>query len=544
MNIAPNPRCAARFAHVPVVPVVPLALRGLAAACLAAVLSACGTPRGLITTVGPDHSAPQARVADRWFAPANPALTAPANPASPAPANPASSAPANAASSAPGSTAPIPHEGRAERLTDWWSALGDPTLIVLQAAAQRESAGIAQAAARIARARADAVAANAAGVPAVDAIANASRAAFSFGGPATLRTQFQAGLQSAWEIDLFGGQARQREAAVAQLQSSVAAWHDARVALAAEVAHTWLNYRACEAQVALARSDSESRSHSLRMVEIAGRAGFQSPASVALARAVAAEGASTLTQRIAQCDAMIKGLVALTGIDEPALRGLVQDDPAQTARIPEPRAVPLDAIPARVLLQRPDLVAAEREVAAASAAIGVQEADRYPRLTLTGSVTPTRMSLGGAPSLSVLTWSIGPAVSLPLLDGGRRAANAEAARGQYAAAVAAYHARARAAVREVEDALVRLDAAARRLPDLQAAAQGYATSFEASQARQRAGLGSLIEAEDARRIALAAQAGVVAMRHERTAAWIALYRAAGGGWDDASTPNGQHQESR
>ena len=146
--------------------------------------------------------------------------------------------------------------------------------------------------------------------------------------------------------------------------------------------------------------------------------------------------------------------------------------------------------------------------------------------------------------MSVLTWSVGPALSLPLLDGGRRAANVESARGQYAAAVSAYQARARAAVREVEDALVRLDAAARRLPDAQTAAQGYTASFEAAQARQRAGLGSLVEAEDARRVALAAQAGVVALRHERAAAWIALYRAAGGGWDAAPAPAAQPQESR
>lgn len=527
----------------PRLPCVP-ALRRIALAATALLLAACGTPGGLIATVGPDHTPPRARVAERWFAPVPPAATGATADRTSGDATTGTSVVAAATAAAAAGSRPLPHAGSTERLAHWWSALGDPALVALQEAAQRESAGVAQAAARIARARADAVAADAAGVPTLEAIANASRAAFSFGGPATLRTQFQAGLQSGWEIDLFGGQARQREAAVAQLQSSVATWHDARVALAAEVAHTWLNYRACEAQRALAQADAESRARSLQLIEIAGRAGFQAPATVALARAVAAEGASTLTQRIAQCDAMVKAMVALTGLEEPDLRQRLHGDPAHTARIPDPQPHALEAIPAQVLLQRPDLIAAERDVAAASAAIGVQEADRYPRLTLTGSVTPTRMSLGGAPSMSVLTWSVGPALSLPLLDGGRRAANVEAARGQYAAAVSAYQARARAAVREVEDALVRLDAAARRLPDAQTAAQGYTASFEAAQARQRAGLGSLVEAEDARRVALAAQAGVVALRHERAAAWIALYRAAGGGWDAAPAPAAQPQESR
>lgn len=184
-----------------------------------------------------------------------------------------------------------------------------------------------------------------------------------------------------------------------------------------------------------------------------------------------------------------------------------------------------------MLAQRPDLAVAEREVAVASASIGVAEADRYPRLSLSGNITPSRFRPDGGPSINVTTWSIGPSLTLPLFDGGRRAANAEAARAQYKAAEANYQAKARGAVREVEEAMVRLASVNARVADIRAAAAGYRQSLDATQTRQRVGLGSMIELEDARRTALAADGAVAALELEGVAAWIALYRAVGGGWD-------------
>lgn len=467
--------------------------------CVPLLLSACAGQRGLLATVGPDYQAPKPPVAESWQAPRD----------------------------------VLAHGGDPGKLTQWWAGFDDPVLLVLLEAAQRESATLAQAAARIERARADAAAADAASLPTLDAIASANRGTLLLLGPPLLRNQYQAGVQSSWEIDLFGGRARQREAALAHLQSSVASWHDARVAVAAEVASSYLNHRYCEAQVALARSDAESRSESLRLTEIAGNAGFQPPANVALARAVAAEGVATLAQRRAQCEVSLKSLVALTGIDEPLLRNRLEGDPAQFAKLPSPPVRRIDEVPARVLLQRPDVAVAERDLAAASADIGTAEAQRYPSLTLTGNILPTRFEISGMSPITATTWSIGPSLSLPLFDGGRRRANAEAVRAQYKAAEAVFRAKVRTAAREVEESLVRLAAVAQRQPDVAAAADGYRVSFEAAQVRHRAGLGSLIEAEEARRTMIAAQAAVTALEQERVAALIALYRAAGGAWDEA-----------
>lgn len=425
-----------------------------------------------------------------------------------------------------------PHAGSTARLADWWAQFNDLSLDALIAAAQEHSSTLAQAAATIARSRADAIAAGVAAAPNLDAIASANKAAFTFGGPLAYRTQAQLGVQSSWEIDLFGGLAHQRESAQASLEANLAAWHDARVSLAAEVAGSYFSLRLCQIQLVQTTADAHSLAQTASMTAAAGTAGLQSHASVALAQSAAAEAAASLSQRRAQCEISVKSLVALSAIEESALRALLAASaPSNALLLPEPQRFAIDSVPARVLAQRPDVAAAERRLAAARADIGQAEAQRYPRLTLAGSITPTRIALGAAPALALTTWSIGPSLLLPLFDSGRRDANLHALRAQYAAADAHYRAKVRAAVREVEEALVRLASAAERAADSATGARGYRTNFSAAQSRLQAGLGSRLDTEAARRLSLAGEATLVALAQERLAAWIALYRAVGGGWE-------------
>jgi outer membrane protein TolC len=202
---------------------------------------------------------------------------------------------------------------------------------------------------------------------------------------------------------------------------------------------------------------------------------------------------------------------------------------ARASRLPEPRAFAIESLPAQWLMQRPDLAALEREVLAASGEVSAAQADRYPRLSLAGSIS-TVAARTGSGRVAGTHWSIGPALSLPLFDAGRRAATVDAAQARYAEARARYEQRVRTAVREVEQALVRLDAATRREADAQAAALGFRQFFDAAQARWGVGAGSLLDLEQARRNALTAAAGLVSVQHERVAAWISLYKAVGGGW--------------
>jgi len=422
--------------------------------------------------------------------------------------------------------APLPHQGSLQALSQWWTRLNDPLLIELIAAAQAISPGLAQAQSRVAQARASQVASRAALGPTLDGQAQASR---GFNEQlATLATTAQAGLQASWEIDLFGANAAAKSAADLRLEGAQALWHEARVSVAAEVAQLTSSLRTCQAQWALAERDAHSRRETARLSSLSERAGFTAPATAALARASAADGTARAAQQRMQCDVDTKTLVALTGWDEPALRIRLQTAP--------PPAAPdglfaIATVPAEVLAQRPDVYNAEREVAAAHADLGQAQAQRYPRLSLTGTVGAAWVRTGGV-TTDLSTWSIGPlALSVPLLDGGRRSAQVDAAQARYTEAAALYRARVRQAVSEVEQALVRLQGTAERSESARSAASGYRASLDATTARWRAGLASLVELEDARRTALAAENALLALQHERQLAWIALYRAAGGGWD-------------
>ncbi len=435
---------------------------------------------------------------------------------------------------------PMPHGGQVGQLSAWWKQWNDPLLSELIDAAQQASPSLAAARSRLVQARATRAAAGAANQPRVDGSASASRGNTDPLLPTN--TVAQAGLQASWEIDLFGAGRAGREAADARLAAADASWHEARVSVAAETASAYLGWRNCESQRALAMRDAASRTETARLVQASAAAGFTAPATAALARASAAEAAARLRQQQAQCDSQQQALAAMTAQSPEALRARLarQTEPVPAAPVATMAALasaPLfavSAVPAQVLAQRPDLFQAERSVAAAAADIGVAQADRYPRLTLGGAIAAGSVRTAGRET-NAQTWSLGPlSVTLPIFDAGRRAANVEAAQARYEEAVSHYQAQTRRAVQEVEQALLALEAARGRSADARAAAEGYRASFEATETRHRNGLASLVELEDGRRNLLAAETALVQLQREMQEGWIALYRAAGGGWEAAS----------
>ena len=440
-------------------------------------------------------------------------------------------APTAAADSPVHWNAPLPHRGELTALATWWQQFDDPVLVQLINAAQAASPTIASAASRIEQSRATRVASGAALLPALDANANALRGKQDF--VSGLGNSASVGVQAAWEIDLFGGRRAARDAAQARFVGAQAGWHDARVAVAAEVATDYTSLRACEAQVVQTQLDSNSRNETARLTGLSTQAGFESPANAALARASAAQGNSLLTQRRAQCDVLVKGLVALTGIDEPTLRTRLA---AGAARVPQPASIVMPSVPAQVLAQRPDVAVAERELVAASAEVSQAQAARLPRIALNGSISASRFESSDFGNRSGTLWAIGPiTVSLPLFDAGTRRANVVAARARYDEAGVVYRGKLRGAVREVEEALIALQSTADRSTDAQVATEGFAASFRATEARFKGGLASLYELEDARRSALQAEIALTDLKRERATAWITLYRALGGGWSNPPT---------
>ena len=440
---------------------------------------------------------------------------------------------------APAWHSPLPHGGTVGELRRWWAQFDDPLLARLIDAAEQASPTIASAGARIAEAEARRTAANAALVPLLDASANAVRGRSDLSLP--LGTSASAELRASWELDVFGGNRAARDAATERLDGADALWHDARVVVAADTANTYVALRTCEARLAQAQLDATSRAETARLTELSRRAGFESPANSALARASAAQGLLLVRQQSEQCDQTVKALVALTAIAEPELRALLAD---AIAHVPEPAAIDVPSVPAAALAQRPDVYARSREVAAASADIGQAEAARLPRVTLTGALGASHIEFGGG-TFNGSLWSIGPlAVSVPLFDAGARRADVVAARARYDEATSAYAATLRGAIRDVENALIALQGTADRNSDAQIAADNFEISVRATDARYRSGFGTLFELEDARRSALAAQITLIELRRERVAAWIALYRALGGGWSESLDTRTAADDSR
>jgi outer membrane protein, multidrug efflux system len=183
-----------------------------------------------------------------------------------------------------------------------------------------------------------------------------------------------------------------------------------------------------------------------------------------------------------------------------------------------------------VLRQRPDVATAEWNLAAASADIGVSKAALYPSLTLMGSVANNLVYMNGQSAL-VPTWSFGPSISLPLFAGGRGRAGVKAAQARYEYALASYQKTVRDAVRDVEDALVRLNVANARAHEADKTQKNFQQLYLATEARYQAGLSNRIALEDAKRNWLQTKDAATALDRETVSAWIALYKALGGGWD-------------
>ena len=438
----------------------------------------------------------------------------------------------------------LPHNASLGALAQWWKLQNDMLLVELIDAAQRVSPSIMTARTNIAQARAARSISGGALLPSLDGVGSLSRGSQPQGGASggsgsgsgggfgsVVSTSAQLGVQASWEIDVFGKNAAKLDAAGERLMASQAQWHDARVVVAAEVASQYYSLRACEKQLAVTALDAKSRAETSRLTALATQAGFGSPAVAALARASAAEGTSRLTQQRAQCAVIVKALAALTAVDELALAQKLALS-LQNAPDGQPQQAIANVanVPAQALGQRPDVFSAAREVSAASLDVGSAAAARLPRLTLAGNIGTGRTRVSGA-SQSFDTWSFGPlALTLPLLDGGVSQGNLDIAKARYEEVTGKYKSVVRQAVREVEEALVNLQATSDRASDTDIAAEGYRASFTGTEARYKAGLASLVELEESRRTLLAAQSALITLQLERRNAWIALYRALGGGW--------------
>lgn len=407
---------------------------------------------------------------------------------------------------------------KVDDLTQWWSQFNDPVLGQLIETAQDNSPNLLKAWAKIEQARATLTTSKASLFPSLTGSASAKRAK-----DGQVSNQGTGSLDASWEIDLFGKIRKQNEAAQSRIEARQDDWHDARISLAAEVADDYVQYRSCELLVAVYQNELQSMQKTEQANSQMVKAGFTAPMDGALSRANLASTQMNLLNQQKQCDLLVKTLVQVTGMQETALRPLLNSGKSKS--LPKPALFNVSDVPAQMLQHRPDIAALEREVYATYAEIGSAQADRYPSLSLTGVIST--VLTGGT---SAASWSFGPALSLPIFDAGQKKAAVESAKATYVSAIADYQSGVRSAVSEVEQALVQLNSIAAQEQASENSVREYENYFNALQLSWKAGNTNLLDLESARRSSLSAQMSQIELQTSRVQQWIALYKAMGGGW--------------
>jgi NodT family efflux transporter outer membrane factor (OMF) lipoprotein len=411
-------------------------------------------------------------------------------------------------------------------LARWWERFDDPLLTRLIDDATAANLDLAAASARLTQARESLVQARAGLVPTVGASAGAGR---NFG-PGNDRNSFSLGADASWEADLFGRIRRGIEAARADAEGS---WYDRealRVAIAAEVATNYVDARLAQQRLAIARDTLSIADDNLQIATWRRQAGLVSSLDVEQARAARAQTAASLPNIENAFTSATYRIAVLTGRAPGALTGEL----SAAKPIPKGAQDVAVGIPADTLRQRPDVRAAERGLAAATARIGVAEAQLLPDLRLTGNIGTSAFSIGGL--FNAITGGIFSSLSQTLFDGGRLRSQVRSQQAATEAALATYHQSVLTSLEDVENALLALRAARERETQFAIAAEAASNSALLARTQYRSGLTDFRQLLEAERTLLSARDGLASSHGDEALALVQLYRALGGGWDSTAAP--------
>jgi NodT family efflux transporter outer membrane factor (OMF) lipoprotein len=425
-------------------------------------------------------------------------------------------------SAAPPSTPPAAGQQPAD-LSSWWQRFDDPALTELVSLSLRANTSLqsAQAALRQARALADAQAAGLG--PALGASASAQR---SQAGDISSGSRFQMGFDASWEPDLFGRNRSAADASVADALASAATLGNVQVSLAAEVAANYINLRALQTRLVIARDNLATQQETLQITRWRAQAGLVSSLDLEQAISASAQTEAQLPALQTGVAQSLNALAVLTG----QAPGTLAASLAIAAAIPSAPPDLALAFPAETLRQRPDVRAAERRVDAARSRLSAAEAARYPSFRLGGSLGLSAFTLGSLTDSASVLRSLLASVSAPLFDGGALQAQARAQQAGVEQAQAAYQGTVLTALQEVEDALAALRGDTERLTRLQTASTAAANADLLARQRYQSGLIGFDTVLGTQRSLLATQDGVASTRASLSTNHVRLYKALGGGW--------------
>lgn len=428
-------------------------------------------------------------------------------------------------------------EGKAD-LRTWWAFLDDPMLASLIDRAWRGNLDLKQGVARLLEARAIVGVAAGEELPLVTAPGDLERGRLSEGtqkevGSSRQRTStlYQLGLDASWEVDLWGRISRNVESADAALQASLEDYRDLLVSLYADVATTYVEIRTLQSRIDAALGNVRTQQQTLKLVLDRKRAQLASDLEIAQAQLNVSTTEALIPQLRDQLHRALHRLSVLLGEEPTALYAEL----SRSVPIPQPPAQVAIGLPAELLRQRPDVRAAERQLASQTAQIGVATADLYPRFTLSGFLAFQKYGVSNFFNKDNIGFGLGPTVIWNVFDGGRIRSNIAVQDALAQQALFGYEQTVLSALRETQDSLVSYAQESDRRDILARSVGAASNSVRLVQSLYVAGLTDFQNVQDQQRSkfqqddAYAQSQGLVVQN------LIALYRALGGGWSEPSS---------
>jgi NodT family efflux transporter outer membrane factor (OMF) lipoprotein len=425
-------------------------------------------------------------------------------------------------------------------LSQWWKGFHDAELESLVARALAANPDLLTAQSRVREAREQEIVAGAAGLPQINATGNAVRlhsgsnimdklGGGASGAPAAGGSDiklYSAGFDATWEADIFGGVRRSVEAAEAGSEAARWQMRDGEVTLTAEIAADYVNLRADQARLAILAEQEKSQRGTLDLTIARARAGFVTELDVNQQQQLVA---STVAQRpplVGEIATLRHAIAVLLG-EQP---GTLDAELAANAPVPPiPPSLPV-GLPSDLLRARPDVRAAERKLAQATAQVGVAVADLYPKFDLLAAINFSSTHLSsllaggnlGEVGLGSITW--------PIFHGGQIHANIRAKEEEEKQAYYAYQKTVLGGIQNAEDSLVRYQAEQQRFVALQNAVRTASSSTALALQQYRAGLVTYANVFQAQSTRLMAEDNLAQSRSALTVDLVSLYKALGGGW--------------
>jgi NodT family efflux transporter outer membrane factor (OMF) lipoprotein len=426
----------------------------------------------------------------------------------------------------------------APRLDRWWTGFNDPLLVTVVERALDQNLDLAASLARVQQARAAASAAGAQLLPTVDLDTSATAQRQSLNSPLgtisknlpgynRYQREYNVGPAASWELDLFGGLRRDADAATDEAEAAEAEHAGTRITVAADAADAYLQIRGFQARLAVAQDQIDTDAHLLTLVEARHQSGQADGREVAQADSLLKQARASIPPLRIGLESQLNRLDVLMGV-QPGTYAQVLGKPAEIPSIP---AIGGNDQPLDVLRRRPDIIAAERRLAASNERIGVAISDYYPKISLSGALGFDSASANHLFSGSSFQPIGTGAIQWRLFDFGKIDAEVAQAHGANAEALARYRQAAFKAAEDVEDALISLSQTQVHVEALQGEVESLTRSRDLSQKAYQAGAITLTDVLDADRQLLTARDELDGNRADAARAAVRTFRAFGGGWD-------------